>query len=92
MGDGEVEHLEHDLIVCADPSWGLARVLDALYPEPPVRPGVDATARIAPDAVVAETAEVGPFVVVGAGATVGERCRIGAGAVVAHRAESATTR
>lgn len=69
-------------IVVADAAAALARAAEALHPEPPVAPGVDATARIGPGAVLGADVVIGPYVVIGAEAVIGARTRLGPGAVV----------
>jgi UDP-3-O-[3-hydroxymyristoyl] glucosamine N-acyltransferase len=78
-----------DLLVVADPSYALARLLAALHPEE-VRPaGAHPTAVVESGAWVDPTAHLGPYAVIGAGsrveagahvlahAVVGRHCRIG---------------
>ena len=63
-------------IVSANPPFDFARVLTVFFP--PYRPpaGVDATARIAPDAVIGAGASIGAYAVIGAGTTVGRNAVI----------------
>lgn len=67
--------LAHDAgcatIISANPPFDFARVLTLFFP--PYRPptGVDAAARIAPDAFIGEGASIGAYVVVGSGTVVG---------------------
>lgn len=64
-----------------DPYVGFARALALFHPPVPVRPGVDARAVVAPDAVV-EGAEIGALAWVGPGAFVGRGTRVEPGAYV----------
>ena len=65
-----------------EPYIGWARVAALFHPEPPVTPGVHASAVVDPDASVDASVEIGPLAVIGPRAEIGPRCRIGAGAVV----------
>ncbi len=85
----EIEGLPHDRLVAANAYLALAQVLEALHPPRARSVGVDPTARIHPDASLAEDVSVGPYCVVGAKSTiesgaklhshvvVGENCRVG---------------
>ena len=72
-------------IVVPDVHRALATLLPLLYPEPPPREGVDATARIGAGAMLEDGVYVGPYAVVGAdvrigaGASVGAHCVLGDG-------------
>jgi UDP-3-O-[3-hydroxymyristoyl] glucosamine N-acyltransferase len=59
-----------------------ARIASSLYPPPAPRPGVHATAVVAPGARVAPTAEVGAQAVIGEGVTVEAGAVVGAGSVI----------
>ncbi len=48
------------------------------------RPGVDSSARVAPDATIGEGAFIGPCAVIGPGVVIGRDARIGAGVIVSH--------
>jgi UDP-3-O-[3-hydroxymyristoyl] glucosamine N-acyltransferase len=83
-----------DLVVCAEPYFALARLLEVFHPATPPPPGIHAGAAVAADASVDATASVAAFAVVGARArigagvriephaTVGEDCEIGEGSVI----------
>jgi UDP-3-O-[3-hydroxymyristoyl] glucosamine N-acyltransferase len=68
---------------------GLTRILD---PGPEIPAGIDAMARIHPEAEIGEGAAVGPFVVIGRGVVIGAAARIdshvtiGAGTVIGREA------
>jgi UDP-3-O-[3-hydroxymyristoyl] glucosamine N-acyltransferase len=62
---------------CRDPRRALAVVLALFHPTTPPAPGVDGSARIAPDARIDPTASIGALAVVEAGASVGPRVRVG---------------
>jgi len=72
-------------IVCKDPYAYFARVSALLNPPPPVIPGIDPSAIVASDAVVAATAQVGPGCVIGAGARIGSQASLGAGCIMGER-------
>ena len=80
--DAAGDDLLHDLVVCKDPSWALAQVLEAFHPPRQIEPVVHPSAVIAVSAVVAPSASVGPHVVVGAGSTIGAGCVLYAGVVI----------
>ncbi|MGG5889192.1 UDP-3-O-(3-hydroxymyristoyl)glucosamine N-acyltransferase [Falsiroseomonas sp. HC035] len=69
-------------IVTKDAYLGFGRIARALYPVPPVRPGVHATAHVDPAASLGAGVEVGPFAVIESGAEVGAGCIIGPHAVI----------
>jgi UDP-3-O-[3-hydroxymyristoyl] glucosamine N-acyltransferase len=66
-------------IVVRDPYAALTRVMGILFPAPPARPGVDATARVGPGCVLGADVQLGPFVVLGQGVRLGDRCRLAEG-------------
>ncbi len=70
------------LLAHPEPYRALATLLNALYPDPPVAPGVHAAAWVDPGATVEDGAAVGPGAVVQAGAHVAAGAEIGAGAVI----------
>jgi UDP-3-O-[3-hydroxymyristoyl] glucosamine N-acyltransferase len=65
-------------LVHPNPYATYARVAGLLHPARAVAAGIDATARIAPDAAVDATASVGACAVIGSGARIGARASIGA--------------
>jgi UDP-3-O-[3-hydroxymyristoyl] glucosamine N-acyltransferase len=69
-------------ITTAEPYVAWARVAALFFPLPPLRPGIHASAVVAPDAVVDPSAEIGPLAVIGAGAEIGPRCRVGPAAII----------
>jgi UDP-3-O-[3-hydroxymyristoyl] glucosamine N-acyltransferase len=69
-------------LITSAPYEGWARVAALFHPPEPVKPGVHASAVVAPEAKVDPSAEIGPHATVGAGAEVGPGCRIGPGAVI----------
>lgn len=69
-------------IVAADTLLAWTRVAALFHPEPPVAPGIHASAIVAPTARVDKSAEVGPFAVIGEHVVIGPRGRIGPMAVV----------
>jgi UDP-3-O-[3-hydroxymyristoyl] glucosamine N-acyltransferase len=70
------------LLVVANPHATFARIATVLHPDPPLRPGVHATAVVAPDAVIGSGSEIAAHATIGAGASVGVRCFIGPGSVI----------
>lgn len=64
----------------ADPHRAFVGLLAAMEPNPDLLfpPGIDATARVAGDADVAEAASVGPYCVIGPGVKLGRGTRLGA--------------
>lgn len=70
------------VLVATNPHATYARVAMLLHPDPPLHPGVHASAVVAVDALVDPSAEVGPHAVIGAGAQIGARCLIGPGCVI----------
>jgi UDP-3-O-[3-hydroxymyristoyl] glucosamine N-acyltransferase len=71
VAPGAAGSLSQDLILVAEPSLALAQLLEVFAPPSPSRPGVHATAVVAPGAVVDPRATIGPFSVVGEGSVIG---------------------
>lgn len=69
-------------IVTPSASEAWAKVVRLFHPLPPLKPGCDRAAHVAPGAWIDETAEIGPFAYVGEGVRIGARCRIGPHAVL----------
>ncbi len=69
-------------IFAASASDAWAKVVRMFHPAPPMSPGRDPTAYIAPCARVDETAEIGPFAYIGPGVEIGAGCVIGPHAVL----------
>jgi len=69
-------------LVAANPHATYARVATLLHPDPPLQPGVHASAYAARGASIAASAEVAPQAYVGDGARIGARCFIGPGCIV----------
>jgi len=69
-------------IFTASASDAWAKVVRLFHPLPPISPGRDPTAYVAPCARVDETAEIGPFAYVGEGVEIGPGCVIGPHAVL----------
>jgi UDP-3-O-[3-hydroxymyristoyl] glucosamine N-acyltransferase len=59
------------VLISANPYAAFARVIDLFFPPYRPAPGIDSTARIAPDAKVGENASIGAYAVIGAGASIG---------------------
>jgi UDP-3-O-[3-hydroxymyristoyl] glucosamine N-acyltransferase len=64
----------------ASDAW--AKVVRLFHPLPPISPGRDPTAYVAPCARVDDTAEIGPFAYIGEGVEIGPGCVIGPHAVL----------
>jgi len=73
-------------LVAANPHATFARVAALLYPDPPMNPGVHATALVARDVTLDPSAEIGPYAVIGAGVRIGARCLVGPGSVIERNA------
>jgi UDP-3-O-[3-hydroxymyristoyl] glucosamine N-acyltransferase len=69
-------------LVAANPHATFARVASVLHPDPPLNPGVHASAVVAPDARIDASSEIAAQVSIGAGARIGARCYVGPGCVV----------
>jgi UDP-3-O-[3-hydroxymyristoyl] glucosamine N-acyltransferase len=69
-------------ITTAEPYGAWALVAALFFPLPPIRPGIHASAIVAPEAVVDPSAEICPLAVIGTGAEIGPRCRIGPAAIL----------
>ena len=82
LAGSRVADVRADLLVAANPSLALARILDRLHPRPRAAAGVHPTAVVAADAGVDPSASVGPYAVVGAGARIGARAEVHSHAVV----------
>ncbi len=70
------------VLIAANPHATYARVAALLHPDPPLHPGLHATAAVDAGAQVDATAQIGAQVSIGAGARIGARCFIGPGTVV----------
>ena len=77
LAPGELAGLPAPTLRCRDPRRALAVALTLFHPVGPPVPGLDASARVAPDARVDPTASIGVFAVVESGASVGPRVRVG---------------
>ncbi len=70
------------LLLSSDPYRAYAIAAALFYPRPPVAPGVQAGAFVAPTAEVAATARIEPTAVVQDGAVIGDNTLVGPGAVI----------
>lgn len=75
------------VLVSGQPYKSYALAAQAFYPEPAVKPGVAASARIHPSAAVPADCEIGENAVIEAAARLGARCRIGANSVIGPAVE-----
>jgi len=69
-------------LVGTNPYAAFARIAQVLHPQPPVIPGIHASAVVHPGADVASDAAVGPHAVVEEGAVIGPRALVGPGCAV----------
>ena len=74
--------LEHDQLVCAEPTWALAMLLGRFCPEPPRNPGTHPTAVIDSTASVDPSASVGPYAVIGSSSHIGAEVILHPGVVI----------
>lgn len=72
------------LLFATDPRLAFARIGHMFYPEPPLEPQIDCSARVDPSARVGAGCRIDAGAVIGAGAEIGLRCRISANAVIAN--------
>jgi UDP-3-O-[3-hydroxymyristoyl] glucosamine N-acyltransferase len=73
-------------LVAANPHATFARVAALLHPDPPLKPGVHATAVVAPGARIDPSAEIAAHACIAEGARIGARCFVGPGSVVGRHA------
>ena len=66
-----IEGLAPAQLISANPYLDFARALALFYQPPRLRPGIHATASIAPSARIGENAAIGPYVVVGENVIIG---------------------
>jgi UDP-3-O-[3-hydroxymyristoyl] glucosamine N-acyltransferase len=69
-------------LIDPNPYLAYSRIATLMHPEPPVQPGIHASAVVAAAARVAASASIGPLCVIEDDAEIGERVRIGPGCVV----------
>ena len=74
---GELPGLPAPTLRCRDPRRALAAVLTLFHPTTSPVPGIDASARVAPEARVDPTASIGALAVVESGASIGPRVCVG---------------
>jgi UDP-3-O-[3-hydroxymyristoyl] glucosamine N-acyltransferase len=77
LAPGELSGLPAPTLRCRDPRRALAVALTLFHPVSSPVPGIDASARVAPDTRVDPTASIGAFAVVESGASIGPRVRVG---------------
>jgi UDP-3-O-[3-hydroxymyristoyl] glucosamine N-acyltransferase len=70
------------VLITAYPHALYARIASLLYPLPPLRPGLHASAIVEPSAQIDPSAEVGPGVLIGAQARIGPRCLVGPASIL----------
>jgi UDP-3-O-[3-hydroxymyristoyl] glucosamine N-acyltransferase len=69
-------------LVTDNPHALFARMAALLYPQPPLVPGVDPSARIDPEAQIDPSAQVDAFCVIGAAVSIAAHCHLGPGCVI----------
>lgn len=74
------------VLVASNPHATYARVATLLHPDPPLNPGVHASASVAGSARVEAGAEIAAHAAVGEGAHIGARCYVGPGCVIERNA------
>ncbi|HJQ10680.1 MAG TPA: UDP-3-O-(3-hydroxymyristoyl)glucosamine N-acyltransferase [Gemmatimonadaceae bacterium] len=72
-------------VIVEKPQEKLLGLLSKLYPQPEMRAGIAATARIGKGATIGRGVSIGEYAVIGAGATVGDRVVVGAHCVIGDR-------
>ncbi len=85
VGPGDRDATGLPRIVSDNPYAYYARAVALFHPEPPVVPGVDASARVHPEARIDPGARVEACAVIGAGTRVAEGAVVGAGSVLGER-------
>jgi len=70
------------VLISPNPYFDFSRVLEIFFPPLKPPPGIDSTARIAPDAAIGENASIGALVVIGAGVRIGKNASIHPHAVI----------
>ena len=78
----DVELPGRDLLVAPEPYVAFAKILTHLHPEPPVAPGISASASVAATAKLGQGVAVAPYAVVEEGAVLGNGVALGAGSYV----------
>jgi UDP-3-O-[3-hydroxymyristoyl] glucosamine N-acyltransferase len=78
LAPADIGGLPAPTLHCRDSRRALAAVLTLFHPVSPPVPGIEASARVAPDARVDPTASIGACAVIGAGASIGPHVRVGA--------------
>lgn len=74
---------DRPLVYCDQPRLAFAKLGHLFYQDPVAEhPGIDPSARIAPDAVIGIGSQIEPGAVIGAGVRIGAGCQIGANAVI----------
>jgi UDP-3-O-[3-hydroxymyristoyl] glucosamine N-acyltransferase len=74
-------------LVAANPHATFARVATLLHPEPPLAPGVHASASVSADVSIDPSSEIAAQVTIGKGVRIGARCYIGPGSVLGAGAQ-----
>jgi UDP-3-O-[3-hydroxymyristoyl] glucosamine N-acyltransferase len=75
------------VLVAGNPHATYARVATLLHPDPPLHPGVHASASVATGASIDPSTEIAAQVSIGRGARIGARCLIGPGCVIGADAQ-----
>lgn len=75
------------ILICKDPKLASLKLNEALYSLAVPQPGIAASARISPDAVIGSGCFIGENAVIAAGVKIGDNCRIEANAVIDENCE-----
>ena len=70
------------VLISPNPYFDFSRVLEVFFPPLKQAPGIDPTARIAPDASICENASIGALAVIGKGVRIGKNAQIHPHAVI----------
>lgn len=73
------------ILRCQDPELSFIKAVQALHPEPSIKPGIAAQAVVAPSAQIAATATIGPYAVIGEDSVIGEYSIIFAGVYIGNQ-------
>lgn len=72
------------LVLCANPYAWFALAAQQLFPQAPLTPGVDPSARVSPTAKIDPSARIDAYAVIGSGAVIGPGAWVGSGSHIAN--------
>lgn len=81
------DRADKPVLIAGNPLAAFARVTALFHPEPPIRPGIHASAVIDPTAVIGPDCEIAAQAVIGPAARIGAGTRIGIGCVIGAACE-----